>query len=83
MAFDELPQVHDPASGWLQSCNTAANFVTEGHTLKAEDFPPGAVCGHYAPDGRIWRGPIHRSQLKPAGTGGVSAGLPVSCLFQR
>lgn len=54
--FDALPQVHDPASGWLQSCNTAANYVTEGHTLKAEDFPPGVVCGHYAPDGRTWRG---------------------------
>ena len=56
VAFDALPQVHDPASGWLQSCNTAANYVTEGHTLKAEDFPPGVVCGHYSPDGRIWRG---------------------------
>jgi len=54
--FDALPQLHDPASGWLQSCNTAANYVTEGHTLRAEDFPPGAVCGHYAADGRTWRG---------------------------
>ena len=54
--FDALPQVHDPESGWLQSCNTAANYVTEGHTLRAEDFPPGVVCGHYAPDGRTWRG---------------------------
>jgi acyl-homoserine-lactone acylase len=54
--FDALPQVHDPASGWLQSCNTAANYVTDGHTLKAEDFPPGVVCGHYFPDGRTWRG---------------------------
>lgn len=54
--FDELPQVHDPASGWLQSCNTAANAVTDGHTLKAEDFPPGVVCGHYVPDGKTWRG---------------------------
>jgi acyl-homoserine-lactone acylase len=56
VAFDDLPQVHDPASGWLQSCNTAANYVTDGHTLRAEDFPPGVVCGHYAPDGRVWRG---------------------------
>jgi len=56
VAFDALPQVHDSASGWLQSCNTAANYVTDGHTLKAEDYPPGAVCGHYVPDGRTWRG---------------------------
>jgi acyl-homoserine-lactone acylase len=56
VAFDDLPQVHDPASGWLQSCNTAANYVTDGHTLRAEDFPSGVVCGHYAPDGKTWRG---------------------------
>lgn len=54
--FDKLPQLHDPASGWLQSCNTAANYVTEGHTLRAEDFPAGVVCGHYFADGRTWRG---------------------------
>ena len=54
--FDDLPQVHDPASGWLQSCNTAANYVTEGQTMRAEDFPPGVVCGHYFADGRTWRG---------------------------
>ena len=33
--FDELPQLHDPDSGWLQSCNTAANYVTEGQSLRA------------------------------------------------
>jgi acyl-homoserine-lactone acylase len=54
--FDELPQLHDPETGWLQSCNTAANYVTEGQTIRQEDFPPGALCGHYSPDGRIWRG---------------------------
>jgi len=56
VAFDALPQVHDPASGWLQSCNTAADYVTEGHTLKAEDFPPGVLSGHYSAEGRLWRG---------------------------
>ncbi len=56
ISFDALPQIHDPDSGWLQSCNTAANYVTEGHSLTAEDYPPGVVCGHYAADGRVWRG---------------------------
>jgi acyl-homoserine-lactone acylase len=54
--FDELPQLHDPETGWLQSCNTAANYVTEGQTIRQEDFPPGVLCGHYSADGRIWRG---------------------------
>ena len=55
--FDELPQLHDPSTGWLQSCNTAANYVTEGQTIEQDDFPPGAMCGHVAPaDGRLWRG---------------------------
>ncbi len=58
--FDELPQLHDPVTGWLQSCNTAANYVTEGQTIRQEDFPPGVLIGHYSADGRLWRGRGHR-----------------------
>ncbi len=50
---DGLPQVHDPETGWLQNCNTAANVVTDGLTMTREDFPPGALYGHY---GDVWRG---------------------------
>ena len=58
--FDDLPQVHDPATGWLQSCNTAASYTTEGQTMRQEDFPPGVLCGHYFADGRTWRGRARR-----------------------
>jgi acyl-homoserine-lactone acylase len=50
---DGLPQVHDPETGWLQNCNTAANVVTDGLSMTREDFPPGALFGHY---GDVWRG---------------------------
>lgn len=53
--FDQLPQVHNPAADWIQNCNTAANTVTEGLQLKASDFPPGVVYGHYS-EGPVWRG---------------------------
>jgi acyl-homoserine lactone acylase PvdQ len=54
--FDKLPQIHDPQTGWLQSCNTAANYATEGQTIGPKDFPPGVMCGHLPVGGRIWRG---------------------------
>jgi len=55
--LDELPQVHDPETGWLQSCNTAANYTTTGQTITVEDFPPGAMYGHVSRGGSPnWRG---------------------------
>jgi acyl-homoserine-lactone acylase len=54
--FDELPQLHNPQAGWLQSCNTAADYVTEGQTIRQQDFPPGVLFAHYAADRWIWRG---------------------------
>ncbi len=57
IALDALPQLHDPESGWLQSCNTAANYVTSGQSEKPEDFPAGVMYGHLAlGDAPIWRG---------------------------
>jgi acyl-homoserine-lactone acylase len=43
----KLPQVEDPLGGFLQNCNTAANVVTPGLKFDREDFPPGALYGHY------------------------------------
>jgi len=58
--FGELPQLHDPDSGWLQNCNTAANMVTSGMTISADDFPPGVLFGHLPVAGHIWRGRMLR-----------------------
>ncbi|MHC4401108.1 MAG: penicillin acylase family protein [Planctomycetota bacterium] len=58
--FDELPQLHDPHTGWLQNCNTAANAVTAGMTMSPDDFPPGVLFGHLPVAGHIWRGRMLR-----------------------
>ncbi len=55
--FDKLPQVHDPESDWLQSCNTSASYVTAGRSLSIQDFPPGVLYAHFPYDGApVWRG---------------------------
>ena len=53
--FDDLPQLHDPETGWLQNTNTAANTATEGMSMSPDDFPPGVLYGHLPTDGHIWR----------------------------
>ncbi len=47
LSFSELPRVENPPIGFLQCCNTAANVVTPGLTFSRDDFPPGALYGHY------------------------------------
>jgi len=47
LAFDELPTVINPPTGFLQNCNVAANDVTPGLTFTKQDFPAGALYGHY------------------------------------
>lgn len=38
-AFDELPQVTNPASGFVQNCNSTPFATTEGGNPKPADFP--------------------------------------------
>lgn len=38
--FDELPQIVDPASGWLQSCNSSPYTTTDVGNPLIDDFPP-------------------------------------------
>jgi len=47
LSFDELPAVLNPPTGFLQNCNVAANEVTTGLVFSREDFPAGALYGHY------------------------------------
>jgi len=58
--FKELPQVHDPDTGWLQNCNTAGNVVTADMTMSPDDFPRGVLFGHLPVAGHIWRGRMLR-----------------------
>ena len=47
LPFAKLPQVENPPQHFLQNCNVAANEVTPGLKFTREDFPPGALYGHY------------------------------------
>ena len=40
IAFSQLPQVHNPASGFLQNCNVSPNLVAIDSGLNRDDFPP-------------------------------------------
>ncbi len=40
IAFSQLPQVHNPASGFLQNCNVSPDVVAIDSGLKMNDFPP-------------------------------------------
>ena len=52
LAFSELPQVRNPASGFLQNCDVAPNLVTTDSGLERDAFPP--FLG--------WGGNTHRAQ---------------------
>ncbi len=41
--LDELPQVLNPAAGFLQNCNSTPFFVTDGKNPRQECFPPYMV----------------------------------------
>jgi penicillin amidase len=38
--LDELPQVLNPAAGFLENCNSTPFMVTDGDNPRAESFPP-------------------------------------------
>ena len=39
-ALDELPQVLNPAAGFVQNCNSSPLMTTDGENPRLEDFPP-------------------------------------------
>ena len=54
--MDELPQLTNPSTGWMQNCNTTPFLLTsEGSNPRAEDFPKYMVQEGDNPRGRISR----------------------------
>jgi acyl-homoserine-lactone acylase len=54
--MDELPQLTNPRTGWMQNCNTTPFLLTsEGSNPRAEDFPKYMVQEGDNPRGRISR----------------------------
>ena len=49
--LDELIQVHNPATGWIQNCNSTPFTVSGGSSPKKENFPV-----YMAPNGENFRG---------------------------
>ena len=47
LTFSRLPQVTNPASGFLFNCNVAPNLVTVDAGLKIDDFPPFLGWGDF------------------------------------
>ena len=39
-SLDELPQVLNPAAGFVQNCNSSPMITTDGENPRLEDFPP-------------------------------------------
>ena len=50
-SLDELIQVHNPATGWIQNCNSTPFTVSGSSSPKKEDFP-----AYMAPAGENFRG---------------------------
>lgn len=49
--LDEIVHVYNPATGWIQNCNSAAYTVSGSSSPKKENFP-----NYMAPDGENFRG---------------------------
>ncbi|MEO5890616.1 MAG: penicillin acylase family protein [Ferruginibacter sp.] len=49
--LDEIVHVYNPATGWIQNCNSTPFTVSGSSSPKKDDFPP-----YMAPDGENFRG---------------------------
>ncbi len=58
--LDELPQVLNPASGYLQNCNSSPLTVTPGVELRREDYPSYMI----GREGDNWRARSSRRVLE-------------------
>lgn len=56
-SLKELIQVHNPATGWIQNCNSTPFTVSGSSSPKKEDFP-----AYMAPNGENFRG-IHAAKI--------------------
>ena len=61
-ALEELPQLLNPASGFLQNCNQTPFTTTAGDNPRPEDFPPYMVTEKDNPRGRISRRLLARKE---------------------
>ena len=53
--IEELPQMTDPGTGWMQNCNTTPFLLTSEGNPKAKDYPKYMVQEGDNPRGRIAR----------------------------
>ena len=56
--IDELPQLTNPASGWMQNCNTSPFLLTDQGNPVASRYP-----AYMVPEGDNWRGLASRKIL--------------------
>ncbi|HJU75655.1 MAG TPA: penicillin acylase family protein, partial [Gemmatimonadaceae bacterium] len=57
-ALDDLPQLTNPATGWMQNCNTTPFLLTRSGNPDPSRFPPYMVT-----EGDNWRGLVSRRIL--------------------